>query len=81
MVNKSKNVIPTYNIKPSIEQINARANQIALEDKRWRDKIKTIMNSSEHANRNKQLNKELYKLRLIEKLEKIYPFDVDVIFI
>lgn len=63
-MNKSKNVIPTYNIKPSIEQSNARANQIALEDKRWRDRTKTIMNSSEHANRTKQLNKELYRLSL-----------------
>ena len=32
-------------------------------------------------NKDYKLNKELYELRLIEKLEKIYPFNVDVIVI
>ena len=41
----------------------------------------TYNNINRLVNKDYILNKELYKLRLIEKLEKLYPFDVDIIFI
>ena len=43
--------------------------------------MNTYSNIDRLVNKDYILNKELYKLRLIEKLEKLYPFDVDVIFI
>ena len=43
--------------------------------------MNTYSNIDRLINKDYILNKELYKLRLIEKLEKIYPFDVDIIFI
>ena len=43
--------------------------------------MNTYSNIDRLVNKDYILNKELYKLRLIEKLEKIYPFDVDIIFI
>ena len=43
--------------------------------------VKTYDDIDRLVNKDYKLNKELYELRLIEKLEKIYPFDVDVIVI
>ena len=43
--------------------------------------MNTYSNIDRLVNKDYILNKELYKLRLIEKLEKIYPFDVDIVFI
>ena len=43
--------------------------------------MNTYNNIDRLVNKDYILNKELYKLRLIEKLEKIYPFDVDIVFI
>ena len=43
--------------------------------------VKTYDDIDRLVNKDYKLNKELYELRLIEKLEKIYPFNVDVIVI
>ena len=43
--------------------------------------MNTYSNIDRLVNKDYILNKELYKLRLIEKLEKIYPFDVNIVFI
>ena len=43
--------------------------------------VKTYDDIERLVNKDYKLNKELYELRLIEKLEKIYPFNVDVIVI
>ena len=43
--------------------------------------VKTYDDIDRLVNKDYKLNKELYELRLIEKLEKIYPFNVDIIVI
>ena len=43
--------------------------------------MNTYSNIDRLVNKDYILNKELYKLRLIEKLEKVYPFDVNIVFI